>query len=292
MSNDEVLQQDMEQQGQHPGMVFVVHLLMEEKCDMPEKRLMQTVMSKHLGDTDCIGHDGKVAGFAVNKYRVKFKDAELPPQLMVMECTSIEQPVMNQLEMSQVWDCPGGAEILRRCQYQVVAVDLLAAGLPYKDRADMLVDYVDALLEIYPSCQAVVFDLSKKMYTREDLLACDVARERKFIKYAVNVRFFKIQGTNDMVVDSLGMSTLFLPDVQYHFRGLDPNLIVNHAYNLLSYLYDYDCPIKSGDTVDGIKDGALSQEIQWKAQIEQSLLQPGRPLLDINTNEFAAGHRS
>ena len=39
-----------------------------------------------------------------------------------------------------------------------------------------------------------------------------------------------------MLVDTLGMSLLFLPDIQYHFHGLDPNLIVNHAYNTASYL--------------------------------------------------------
>ena len=39
-----------------------------------------------------------------------------------------------------------------------------------------------------------------------------------------------------MLVDTLGMSLLFLPDLQYHFRGLDPNLMVNHAYNTASYL--------------------------------------------------------
>lgn len=39
-----------------------------------------------------------------------------------------------------------------------------------------------------------------------------------------------------MLVDTLGMSLLFLPDIQYHFHGLDPNLIVNHAYNTALYL--------------------------------------------------------
>ena len=45
------------------------------------------------------------------------------------------------------------------------------------------------------------------------------------------VHFFTIQGGEDMLVDTLGMSLLFLPDLQYHFYGLDPNLMVNHAYN-------------------------------------------------------------
>ena len=39
-----------------------------------------------------------------------------------------------------------------------------------------------------------------------------------------------------MLVDTLGMSLLFLPDIQYHFHGLDPNLMVNHAYNIALYL--------------------------------------------------------
>ena len=39
-----------------------------------------------------------------------------------------------------------------------------------------------------------------------------------------------------MLVDTLGMSLLFLSDIQYHFYGLDPNLMVNHAYNTALYL--------------------------------------------------------
>ena len=50
----------------------------------------------------------------------------------------------------------------------------------------------------------------------------------RFIRFGVNVRFFNIQGTEDMLIDTVGMSTLFLPDVQYHFHGMDPNWVVNH----------------------------------------------------------------
>ena len=65
----------------------------------------------------------------------------------------------------------------------------------------------------------------------------------------MNVRFFTIQGGKDMLVDTLGMSLLFLPDLQYHFRGLDPSLIVNHAYNTALYLLINDNPIETGDTI-------------------------------------------
>ena len=36
--DDKILKQDMSQTADHPGMVFMVHLLMEEKCGMPERQ--------------------------------------------------------------------------------------------------------------------------------------------------------------------------------------------------------------------------------------------------------------
>ena len=43
-----------------------------------------------------------------------------------------------------------------------------------------------------------------------------------------------------MLIDTVGMSTLFLPDLQYHFHGMDPNWVVNHAYNVASYILEHD----------------------------------------------------
>ena len=69
----------------------------------------------------------------------------------------------------------------------------------------------------------------------------------RFIDYAVNVRYFNIQGTEDMMVDSVGMSTLFLPDVQYHFHGMNPDDVVIHAYNMLYFILENDNPVGDGD---------------------------------------------
>ena len=129
------------------------------------------------------------------------------------------------------------------------------------------------------------------MYTRDELVNCNVAKEDKFIYYAVNVRFFNIQDTDDMIVDTLGMGALFMPDLQYHFHGMDPNEVVNHAYNVLSYMFARENPIKSGDHIDGIKDGKMSRDVQWNVRYEGSLIQPMREVIDFNMNEYASGTR-
>ena len=87
------------------------------------------------------------------------------------------------------------------------------------------------------------------------------------------------------------MSTLFLPDLQYHFHGMDPNWVVNHAYNVASYILEHDNPIQDGETIDGVADGQMCREIQWKCQYEDALIQPPRGVLDINMGNYASGGR-
>ncbi len=292
-NEQKVFNQDLEQNPVPAGAVFIIHLLMEEPCDMPDKDFMVSVLNKHLGDVDCFSCDDTSAGFMAKRYNVHYEEENknMPPMLMLTKACEIEKPVMNEMDISQTWNCPEAEEILASCKYQVFANDMMAAGLHYLERAEMLTDYVDALLEIYPTCKAVVFETSKKMYTRDELVNCNVAKEDKFIYYAVNVRFFNIQGTDDMIVDTVGMGTLFMPDLQYHFHGMDPNWVVNHAYNVLSYMFARENPIKSGDHIDGVKDGRMCRDVQWNVRYEGALIQPLREVIDFNMNEFASGTR-
>ncbi len=179
----EVFEQDLEQKSAPAGAVFIIHLLMEEPCSMPDKDLVLSAMNKHLGDIDCYSYDDSSAGFAAKRYSVHYEkdNKDVPPLLMFSAATEVNKPVMDEMEMSQTWDCPEADEILSICKYQVFASDMLAAGLHYLERAELIVDYVDALLEIFPSCKAVVFETSKKMYTREALVNCNVPKEDKFI---------------------------------------------------------------------------------------------------------------
>ena len=71
MSNDKVFQQDLKNQENPPGTVFIMHILFNERCNLPEKETMQSIMEKHLGETYCFSYDEKMAGFAPNKYKKK-----------------------------------------------------------------------------------------------------------------------------------------------------------------------------------------------------------------------------
>ena len=95
-----------------------------------------------------------------------------------------------------------------------------------------------------------------------------------------------------MLVDTLGLYAIGLPDVQYHFHDLDPNAVVNHAYNVAAYIFDKDASIKDGETIDGISEQGIDRNIQWKCQYERSLIQPDREVMDICPGEYASGERN
>ena len=143
----------------------------------------------------------------------------------------------------------------------------------------------------YPTCEAFYFQNCGKLLLAEDVRSHQIEGSDRFIRFGVNVRFFNIEGTEDMLIDTVGMSTLFLPDLQYHFHDMDPNWVVNHAYNVASYILANDNPIQDGETVDGVENGQMSREFQWKCQYEDALIQPPRGVLDINMGDYASGKR-
>lgn len=290
-NQNEVFQQDLSKE-ERPGAVFMIQLLMREPVVLPEKEHMIEVMTRHLSEVECFWHDEKGAGFEAKKYLAQFKDATLPPQLMITQCSSFDEKNIDGFQKSQMWNCMDERNsIFEECRYQVLATDMLAATLSIKDRAELDMDFMEALVELYPQCEAVYFHTSGKMFPIDQIRYHQIPRENRFIHFAVNARFFNIQGTNDMIVDTVGMSTLLLPDVQYHFHDMDPNWVVNHAYNVASYILKNENSIKDGDTIDGIVNGQFDPNVQWKCHCEDALIQPSRPVFDVCMGEHASGNR-
>lgn len=305
---DMVFEQDLSKEDVtvRPGGVFAVQLLMKEACEMPSEEKIISVLEKHLGKIECSSYDEKFVSALTKRYSVKFKDdVVMPPKVMFTSCTSFDVSKIDELHLSQFWHHKDDYEqILSRCNYSVTATDMLAGGLPAKERAELDMDFVEALLDIYPECEALYFLNSGNLFLAEEVRHNDIPKKDRFIYFAVNVRFFNIQNSDDKLIDTLGLSLLRLPDLQYHFHikplggdmEMDIDWVVNHAYNTAVYLLDYanddeDFFIKDGDTIGGIRDGKIVWDIFWKCHYEDALIQPPRLVLDICMNEYAAGGR-
>ena len=73
--------------------------------------------------TECFSYDSDtaVAQFAAARYRAEFKDGTYPPMLMIALAA-------------------------------FVGTDMLAAALPASERAELAMDFTEALVELFPIC--------------------------------------------------------------------------------------------------------------------------------------------
>lgn len=89
---------------------------------------------------------------------------------MVMKCDKFKGKGFDAFLMSQMWDCQEDRDrIFRECKYQVVATDMLTAALSALERANLDADFLEALAELYPTCEAFYFQNCGKLFLAEDV---------------------------------------------------------------------------------------------------------------------------
>lgn len=281
-----------EEQGDFQRL-FWMHLLFGKEVEKPAVERIKAVLSERFGDVDVVSGDEELGSFALKRFPVTYSDGVVPAQVMIAEVTPFEQESITPLERTQLWNVQNSGELLSECSHRLMISDFMASGLPYKERCELLMGWLDTAMDLFPDCRAVWIPTAGKLLTAEQVRSCTAQGGDRFIYVGVNARFFNIEGTEESLVDTLGLYAIGLPDVQYHYRGLDPNQVVNHAYNAASYIFENDAPIKSGETIDGIEsDDGTSRGPRWICQYEMSLLKPSRELMDICPGEFAAGNRN
>ena len=89
---------------------------------------------------------------------------EVGSQRIGVECDKFKGKGFDAFLMSQMWDCQESRDrILEECRYSMLATDFLARGLSSLERANLEMDYLEALAELFPSCEAFFFSGSGKL---------------------------------------------------------------------------------------------------------------------------------
>ena len=77
---------------------------------------------------------------------------------------------------------------------------------------------------------------------------------------------------------------LGLPDMQCHFRGLDPGAVGALLYATAHHIYENGDTILDGDTTQGV-----TPRDRWECRHEVSLVEPRRPVIDVRPDGPHAG---
>ena len=281
-NSDKLIIQNLREEAEISCM-YTISLLFRNKINRPATHILLEKLKKQFGSAKTV-LDSELSSYVLDKQCIAYNNEQrVSPQLIITECNLIKEPLGDNIARTQFWDCPDAIELLDSCLWQVIIGDFTEGSFSAVKRADILFDWLEIALELFPTCDAVYFHASGKLLTAEDVRNNPYSGPLRFIYGGMNARLFNVYDGDDMIVDTLGLYALGVPDVQYYFHTLDPNIIIQHAYDIIMYQFENNTPIESGDIIEGI-----DQNSEWDCRYERSLIQPSRTILDISAGNFAA----
>ena len=166
--------------------------------------------------------------------------------------------------------CRDAAGRLRTCATQIVLNELFSSGLPRGERHELFVRVVETLTaKLAPS-------LVVSVPTQEILDPVRLAGEPGML--LANTRLFRAGDSDrDLVMDTVGLAVLGLPDLQVRFTGLDPGDMAAFLYDVADYLFEHGDVIADGHTIEGIRPATA-----WRCRHATSSVGPRRPVIDID----------
>lgn len=265
-----------------PGLIFV-ELMFEEAPKFQVKKILDDLQNV-VGYTEIMTSSKDMTAFILKDHPVKYKDAEIPSQCILFSTINkIEYekliPSLQQTRDREVID-----EIIKKCRYKVAFSDFMPNRNDEHARLSLFNNALNVIIKNV-DCKILHFLNSQILIEPNEFI--NRVNNGDHLASTLNVRLFNIQDSEDMLMDTLGLHTFGLPDIQCHFKGLDPNEIARVIYNAGYYIFEKGDIINDGNTIQGIK-----QDDKWKCQHEESLVEPNRIVLDINPGPpNAAGGR-
>jgi hypothetical protein len=274
---------------------YCVELLYERLPTIPKGALLQS-LSRRCPDIAPL--DGKLdtgpLAFAHTKHGIRYKDATLPAQCLVAAPDKPFDPAGLQPALQQSWWWPQAREVVARCRASVLVTDMMSAALDYRERLELFQKALAATLETAPALAIHWRPTGQCVNPQTFLDAVAQHGYRHPLPGAINVRFYRISGykaekettTEDMLTDTLGLAALGLPDLQCHFRRLNPDSVVRILYNAACYLFEKGPVIQNGHTIPGPSPGE-----KWLCRCEKALLGPERTVIDLDPGPPASAGR-
>lgn len=289
---DEQKDQDEHEQDQSGfANVYVIQLLYKDKPEL-DRETLYGKMQQYTGEIHCAEDEkeaeepgeslavweseaaeaGEMMHFFHLNHMIEYQEGALPAQTCIMASDKPVEEEAFAAALQQAWHWPEARAAVAGCRHSLLLTDFCARGLDYKQRLQLISGALRALLETAP-CEAVYFQASDKIVHPQAYAAAIEAGQRLY--GAMNLRFYNVHGRDEMILDTCGLAALGLPDVQCHFRGMEPNEVASWVGDIAYYLYEHGDIIRDGETVG-------SEEIRWQCEHQLALAAPMRHVLDLN----------
>lgn len=214
--------------------------------------------------------------FVFPEIDVPMGDVSIPAQCNIFVPDAGKEHVELPPEaFEQNWQWPEAAETVSDCGYEVLLSDFMTRGLPYKERAELFNNFLVAVTKALKP-QAVYCATAQKLLPPEELIAGWDTEDPIHLNAYVNVRLYSISDGDpgEMLMDTVGLHNLGLPDFQIRFSGLSENDMAQQLWNCAYYLYEEGDVIDDGNTIAGFNAGD-----KWLCKRQLSVTPPERVVI-------------
>jgi hypothetical protein len=228
-----------------------------------------------FSSTDISRNDSaKSRQYFFRNYMVQYKEGDLPAQGTIFKP---EKPFSQDIlthAYRQVWHWNTAQEVTAKCMYDLMVTDLMSMLLPYRERVTYFQKFLTAVVRVMKP-QALYFTSSDKLVDPQEYLRQIDEHGFENLYALLNVRLYNVVG-NGMLMDSIGLHALGLPDFQIQFADKDPGQIAGLLYSYAQYIYDFGSVIEDGNTVEGIEQGS-----RWPCVYSSAAIEPKRFVIEV-----------
>lgn len=264
---------------------YGVELLYADKPFFSTDKLLASIQ-EWFPQSELMSVSDTFISFVFKDHMIEYADGMLPAQIVIFLRDNVVELEQWKESFDQSWRWDEAQRVVaENGRYSVLVTDMMSSGLPYPARIELFQKVLYEIVKAVP-CTAMHWVHSQQWIEPQDYLNND-PRVESYDRLVgiVNVRLYQIEGTDDSLMDTIGLGAIGLPDLQCHFHSLDANVIANTLYSYADYIYSNGDVIEDGNTIEGMNGS------KWTCQHEISLLQPSRVVIDIRTGPYSAGIR-
>lgn len=257
-----------------PHEPYVVRLLLPAPVTLDAQRLLQTVREV---EPDASLRDGEPLCVQLEP------GAGASATLTALD--RVSEPEQVEAALNQTWDWPNARESVQHAQAELVIRDAAAHALGRRRRLRFVHALLRAAFEQTPVL--ALHWMPSQRIVHPEAYRESVGHGAPAGDTAINVRLFRIPDgkPGEMLMDTLGLAALGLPDLQCHFTGLNPGDVAPLLFAYAEYLFDKGDVLNDDSMVRGIHD-----QQEWVVHREESLAPPARDVVDIRPDGHWVEH--
>jgi hypothetical protein len=245
-------------------LALLAELCFAEPPDVDPIDVMQAVL-RSRPSTQLVRPDGPGGPFVVALPEPTAVSVSIAPP------SPIEATTAPLRDLTQTWGWSGGREVAAMTFARTTHTVLLTET---SDRTERPAERVAAFLDVFSAVVAAATPTATWWPASEQALEPATALARR-LGGLVNVRMFNDgERSGYVVMDTLGMASLGLVDLQCRFRDLEFDRVAGLLYDFAAYLVD-GAEIGDGHTVN-VEPGR-----RWRAYMVGSMVGPDRPVLAL-----------